>query len=106
MKISLLTCVKGFTDYLGESKDFHCLLENYDFDLWTEDREIEHKFPKTSIILTMDEFNELLQSPLGKTERSLSVYDRKPNITPRLENLYTVGLTHAECTHVLFHKKW
>lgn len=108
MKIHLMKVNKGFIEDLGDHKDFSIKIERFEFDRWLEDREAEDRIGKHVTIMPMVNFEQMLQLPLGMDAviTSTPVKDRYPKITEILTNLYTVGATHAECSHVMFVKKW
>ena len=108
MKIYLMKVNKGFIEDLGDHKDFSVEIENFAFDRWLEDREAEDRIGKHVTIMPMVNFEQMLQLPLGMDAviTSTPVKDRYPKITEILMNLYTVGATHVECSHVMFVKKW
>lgn len=108
MKIFLMKTQKGFLEDLGEDKDFSIEIERYEFNRWLEDREAEDRIGKHVTIMPMVNFEQMLQLPLGKTYNNTAVHDRikDTNVWRDMLNLYTVGATHAECSHVMFVKKW
>lgn len=108
MKIFLMKTQKGFLEDLGEDKDFSIEIDHYEFNRWLENREAEHRIGKVVTIMSMVNFEQLIQLPLGKTYNNTAVYDRikDTNVWRDMLNLHSVGATHAECTHVMFVKKW
>lgn len=106
MKIFLMKTQKGFLEDLGEGKDFNVEIEHFEFDRWLEDREAENRIGKHVTIMPMVNFEQLIQLPLGKTDSGATIIDRYKKHTETMLNLYTVGATHAECSHVMFFKKW
>ena len=108
MKIHLMKLNKGFIEDLGDHPDFSIEIENFAFDRWLEDREAEDRIGKYVTIMPMVNFEQMLQLPLGMdaVNTNTPVKDRYPRITMILTNLYTVGAAHAECSHVMFIKKF
>ena len=106
MKIFLMKTQKGFLEDLGEGKDFSIEIDHYEFNRWLEDRDAEYLIGKLITIMPMVNFEQLIQLPLGKTVSDANVIDRYKMHTKSMLNLYTMGATHAECTHVMFVKKW
>lgn len=106
MKVILLKLEKGFLENLGDSKDYEAEVEHFMFDRWCEDRESEERFKKHFTIMPMVNFEQLIQLPLAKLDSGSTTKDRYPTVTSTLLNLYTVGASHAECTHVIFVKNW
>lgn len=108
MKIHLMRVNKGFIEDLGDHKDFSIEIERFEFDRWLEDREAEDRIGNHVTIMPMVNFEQMLQLPLGKTYNNTAVHYRikDTNVWRDMLNLYTVGATHAECTHVMFVKKF
>ena len=106
MKISLMKIQNGFLEDLGNENSFSVEIEKYEFGCWLEDREAENRIGNHITIMPMVNFEQLIQLPLGKTNSGATVIDRYKKHTETMLNLYTVGATHAECSHVMFFKKW
>lgn len=106
MKIHLMKVNKGFIEDLGDHKDFNIEIEHFAFERWLEDHEAEDRIGKHVTIMPMGNFEQFIQLPLGKTDSGATVMDRYKRHTDQMLNLYTVGATHAECSHVMFVKKY
>lgn len=106
MKIHLMKLNKGFIEDLGDHKDFSIEIEHFAFDRWLEDREAEDRISKNITIMSMANFEQFIQLPLRKLESGATVMDRYKMRTEQMQNLYTVGATHAECSLVMFVKKY
>ena len=105
MKIFLMKTHKGFLEDLGEGKDFSIEIDHYEFSRWLEDREAEDCIGKHVTIMPMANFEQLIQLPLSKTDSGATIIDRYKKYTEAMLNLYTVGVTHTECSHVMFVKR-
>ena len=106
MKIYLMKVNKGFIEDLGDHKDFSVEIENFAFERWLEDREAGDRIGKHVTIMPMVNFEQMLQLPLRKTDSDATVLYRVKGITEKVLNLNMVGATYAECSHVMFVKKY
>lgn len=106
MKIMLMKLEQGFLERLSDSPDHWMQIDRWDMERWLKDRHLDvapcSKKENNITIMTMAKFLEFINSPVLEVLPLTTIpIDRRPQETMHMMKLYTVGATHAECTHVV-----